>query len=244
MDEAPADRVDESSGQGAGARGVHLRLPKVVRTNLGRVKRRLTPRHPHLLPAGVRLDERADLEEFDIGRYTWGHLKVHNRAAGCVLRVGQFCSIAYGTQVILGGEHRTDFVTTYRFGSYPPFNQWVAPHEASAVGRGDVTIGNDVWIGHEATILSGVTLGDGVVVGARTTVRSDAPPYAIVVGNPGRVAGFRFPPEQIEALLRIRWWDWDEERITEALPLIMSADIQAFIDAHDPGPTQEPVVDG
>lgn len=212
-----------------------MALTAIVRKNLGRVRRRLTPRHPHLLPAGVRLDERPDLREFEIGRYSWGHLSVNNRAAGCVLRIGRFCSLAYGTQVILGGEHRTDFVSTYRFGTYPPFDEWFDPPTDSAVGRGDVTIGNDVWVGHEATILSGVSLGDGVVVGARSVVRQDAPPYAIVVGNPGRVAGFRFAPEQIEALLRIRWWDWDEPRITAALPLMMSDDVQAFIDAHDPG---------
>ena len=212
-----------------------MELTSVIRKNLGRVRRRLTPRHPHLLPAGVRLDERPDLREFDIGRYSWGHLSVNNRAAGCKLRIGQFCSLAYGTQVILGGEHRTDFVTTYRFGTYAPFDEWYTPPADSAVGRGDVTIGNDVWVGHEATILSGVSLGDGVVVGARSVVRQDAPPYALVVGNPARVAGFRFPREQIDALLRIRWWDWDEQRITAALPLMMSDDVQAFIDAHDPG---------
>lgn len=181
------------------------------------------------------MDERSDLREFDIGRYSWGHLSVNNRAAGCSLRIGQFCSLAYGTQVILGGEHRADFVTTYRFGTYSPFDEWYSPPADSAVGRGDVTIGNDVWIGHEATILSGVSLGDGVIVGARSVVRQDAPPYAVVVGNPARVAGFRFSPDQVEALLRIRWWDWDEERITAALPVMMSDNVQAFIDAHDPG---------
>lgn len=223
-----------SLAAGRALAGIADSLPGPVRKTLGRVRRRIVPRHPHLLPAGVRLDERPDLREFEIGRYSWGHLNVNNRAAGCRLRVGQFCSIAYGVQVILGGEHRTDFVTTYRFGTYPPFDQWYAAHDASAVGRGDVTIGNDVWIGHEATILSGVTLGDGVVVGARSVVRQDAPPYSIVVGNPARVAGFRFSPEQIAGLLRIRWWDWEESRIVAALPLMMSTDIQAFIDAHDP----------
>src|SRR5699024_7768019 len=103
----------------------------------------------------------------------------------------------------------------------------------SAGTRGDVTIGNDVWIGNDCTIISGVTLNDGVVVGAGSVVRQSAPPYAIVVGNPARVAGFRFPPEQIEALLRIKWWDWSEERLTSALDHILSDNIQAFIDAYD-----------
>lgn len=208
----------------------HLRS---VRKQIGRVRRRLTPRPAHLLPAGGRLDQRADLSGYDIGPYSWGHLTVSNRAPGCVLTVGRYCSFAYGTQVLLGGEHRADFVSTYRFGVYPPFKEWTEPVPDSSVGRGDVTIGNDVWIGHQAVVLSGVTLGDGVVVGAGSVVRQNAPPYAVVLGNPARVAGFRFPPEQIEALLRIAWWDWSEERIVQALPLMMSQDIQSFIDAHD-----------
>lgn len=209
------------------------RYVKKIRRRLGRVKRRLTPQPGYRLPAGGRLDERADLQEYDIGKFSWGHLTVSNRTPGNALKVGRYCSFAHGAQVLLGGEHRSDLVSTYRFGTYPPFNDWYEPSHPTVVGRGDVVIGNDVWIGHEAVILSGVTLGDGVVVGAGSVVRQSAPPYAIVMGNPARVAGFRFPAEQIEALLRIRWWDWSEDRITGALDLIMSPDIQHFIDTYD-----------
>lgn len=205
-----------------------MNVRRATRRKVGQMKRRI------LLPTARRLDERPDLAMFDIGRHSWGHLTVANRNAGCALKVGQFCSFAFGTEVLLGGEHRTDYVTTYRFGSYSPFDQtYPHAHGQSAVARGDITIGNDVWIGHRAMVLSGVVLGDGVVVGAGSVVRQGAPPYAIVVGNPARVAGFRFSPEQIEALLRIRWWDWSEEQITGALGLMMSPDVQAFIDAHD-----------
>lgn len=206
----------------------------VLRDGLRRVRRRVTPRPAHLLPPGGRLDLRTDLSDCEIGAFSWGHLSVSNRSPGCVLRIGRYCSFAYGVEVLLGGEHRTDFVSSYRFGSYPPFNAGYRPDEETAMGRGDVSIGNDVWIGHRSMILSGVTLGDGVVVGAGSVVRASAPPYAIVMGNPARVAGFRFPTEQVEALLRIRWWDWDEARVAGALPTMMSQDIQAFIDAHDP----------
>lgn len=199
---------------------------RAARERLGRLKRMV------LDPPPRRLDERPDLAEFDIGRYSWGHLRIANRSPGSILRVGAFCSFAAGTEVLLGGEHRSDFVTTYRFGTYPPFDAWYQSKD-SARARGDVTIGNDVWIGHESVVLSGVTLGDGVVVGAGSVVRQDIPPYAIVLGNPARVAGFRFAPEQIEALLRIRWWEWDDERIVGSLDLMMSDDIQWFIDAHD-----------
>lgn len=213
-----------------GRRGESVNVRGAVRRKLGNVKRGL------LLPSARRLDERPDLAGFDIGRYSWGRLTVANRTAGCVLKVGQFCSFAFGTEVFLGGEHRTDYVSTYRFGAYPPFSEWYHPaHVRTTVSRGDVTIGNDVWIGRKAMILSGVTLGDGVIVGAGSVVRQSAPPYAIVAGNPARVAGFRFAPEQIEALLRIKWWDWSEERIVRALDLMMSDDIQAFIDTYDVG---------
>lgn len=196
---------------------------------LGQVRRRL------LVPQPRRLDERPDLKAFDIGKYSWGHLTVANRNPGCTLTIGRYCSFAFGVEVFLGGEHRVDFVSTYRFGAYPPFDERYRPDDQTAISRGDVTIGNDVWVGRGAMILSGVTLGDGVVVGAGSVVRQSAPPYAIVVGNPARTAGFRFPAEQIEALLRIKWWEWDEDRVVDALDLIMSDDVQRFIDAYDPG---------
>ena len=208
-----------------------------LRSVAGRVRRRLErPTRTDLIPPAQRLDQRPDLEEFDIGRYSWGHLVVSYRTPGCGLTVGQFCSFAYGTRIILGGEHRADFVSTYRFPTYPPFREASGPlaHQPTVTG-GDVHIGNDVWVGHDSLILSGVTLGDGVIVGAGSVVRQNAPPYAIVVGNPARVAGFRFAPEQIEALLRITWWDWSEERLISAMPQLVSDDIQGFIDAHDVG---------
>lgn len=189
------------------------------------------------LPPAQRLDLREDLRQFKIGRYAWGHLTVSNRTRGAELEVGQFCSFAYGVHVLLGGEHRVDYVSTYRFPVYPEFRQ-NAGHLAvgSSVSRGSVKIGNDVWIGNEALVLSGVTIGDGAVIGAGSVVRQDIPAYAVVAGNPARVAGFRFPKEQIEALLRIAWWDWPIERIADGMELIMSDDIQRFIDAYDAAP--------
>lgn len=187
-----------------------------------------------LEPRARRLDERPDLKAFDVGRYSWGHLVLTNRTPGSVLTIGQFCSFAYGTRIVLGGEHHADWVTTYRFTAYEPFRDLYGKPDATVTG-GHVTIGNDVWTGHDALILSGVTIGDGAVIGAGSVVRQDIPPYAIVAGNPARVAGFRFQPEQIEALRRIAWWDWSEERIVQSLDLMLSEDIQKFIEAHDTG---------
>lgn len=182
------------------------------------------------LPPATRLDERSDLSSYDIGRYSWGHLTVSSRGADTSLRVGQFCSFAYGTHIVLGGEHRADFVSTYRFPAYAPFNQ-THGHLADATSgsKGAVSVGNDVWLGHQSLILSGVRIGDGAIVGAGSVVRHDIPPYAIVAGNPARVAGFRFTPKQIEALLRIAWWNWPVERINKHLDLLMADDIAEFI---------------
>lgn len=90
-------------------------------------------------------------------------------------------------------------------------------------------IGNDVWIGYEAVILSGVTIGDGAIVGARAVVTKDVPPYTIVGGVPARSIRRRFDEETIKKLEALRWWDWDEERIKRSIPAIQSGDIEALL---------------
>ncbi len=96
--------------------------------------------------------------------------------------------------------------------------------------RGNVLIGNDVWIGSGATILSGVTVGDGAVIGAHAVVSRDVPPYAVIVGNPGKVARLRFSRHIIEDLLKIRWWNWPRARIEQMLPFMLSNDIGRFLE--------------
>ena len=90
---------------------------------------------------------------------------------------------------------------------------------------GDIIIGNDVWIGYEAVILAGVTIGDGAIIGSRAVVTKDVPPYTIVGGVPARPIRRRFDDETVEALLHLRWWDWDEEKIRRNLPAIQSGDL-------------------
>ena len=148
------------------------------------------------------------------------------------MTVGAFCSIAEGVKVFLGGEHRTDWVTTF------PFN--VLWQDASGIpghpkSKGDVVIGNDVWVGTEALILSGVTIGDGAVVGARAVVAKDVPPYAIAAGNPASVVRKRFDEDTIAALLRIRWWDWEDTRLVKALPFLLSEKVTPFLQAVEAG---------
>ena len=162
----------------------------------------------------------------DIGEWSYGDLEVVYWDAGASLRIGRFCSIAPGVVVLLGGEHHSDWVTTYPFSLN--FQEAAAlpgyPHT-----KGDVRIGNDVWIGRDALVLSGVTVHDGAVIGARSVVTRDVEPYSIVAGNPARRLRYRFSPERIEALRRIAWWDWPLDEIKKALPVLQSGDVDGFI---------------
>ena len=170
--------------------------------------------------------------EHAIGRWTYGGLTVHSWNEGeplTHLSIGAFCSIAAGVQIFLGGEHRSEWVSTF------PFNMWDGAHHLGGPpkSKGDVVIGNDVWIGTEAMIVSGVRIGDGAVIGARALVARDVEAYAIVAGNPARVIGRRFSEDIVERLLRIRWWDWSDERILEFLPCMMGPDIESFLKAGE-----------
>lgn len=177
-------------------------------------------------PPGRRNGLHERYPQYEIGRWTYGDLNVDAWDDEATLRVGAFCSIARGAQVILGGEHRSDWATTYPFHAL-----WAAAKHISSRPntKGDVTIGNDVWIGTEATIMSGVTIGDGAVVGARALVASDVDPYTIVAGNPARLIRKRCSDHWIERLLRLRWWEWSDEDITRMIPWLLSADVEAFV---------------
>lgn len=167
---------------------------------------------------------------FEIGAWTYGHPSVLSAAEGtATLRIGRFCSIADGVTIMLGGNHRVDWVTTY------PFN--VLFHDAAHFkghphSKGDVVIGNDVWLGRGALILSGVSIGNGAVVGAHSVVSRSVPAYAMAAGNPARVVRLRFSEEQVRALERIAWWDWPIEKIREAWPLLLSANVDEFLKRH------------
>ncbi len=133
---------------------------------------------------------------------------------------------------MLGGNHRVDWVTTYPFSAIEPRFAHFPGHPHS---KGDVVIGNDVWVAREALILSGLTIGDGAVIGARAVVGRDVPPYTIVAGNPAAQIRPRFPAPVAERLRQIAWWDWTEERIAAAMPLLLSPDIEYFLNAAEAG---------
>ena len=177
-------------------------------------------------PTGVTNSLHARHPEAEIGRWSYGDLTVHSWGEGAKLTVGAFCSIAPGVQVLLGGEHRPDWVTTFPFTALWPGAAHIPGHPRT---KGDVSIGSDVWIGTEAMILSGVSIADGAVVAARSVVADDVEPYAIVAGVPARVIRKRFDDATIKRLRAVAWWTWPDEAIHEMLPLLLGADIDAFL---------------
>ena len=139
----------------------------------------------------------------EFGRYSYhkSNIRLHNFGEGSNLKVGSFCSIATNCNVILGGNHRTDWITTYPFGhihkqAFHTFNG--LGHPAT---NGDVIIENDVWIGMNVTIMSGVRIGSGAVIASNSHVVKNVEPYSIVGGNPAKHIKYRFTKEQIEKVI-------------------------------------------
>lgn len=170
-------------------------------------------------------------KNYAIGDHTYGHPQVYDWNEGTTLKIGNYTSIAGSVTILLGGGHRTDWATMYPF-SAPDLNEvWPeAQHiQGHPQSKGDVVIGNDVWIGFNATILSGVTIGDGAVIGACAVVSKDVPPYAIVGGVPAKVIKYRFDEATIKKFLKVKWWDWDEKKIKRNINLLCSNNIQELL---------------
>lgn len=145
--------------------------------------------------------------------------------------VGNFTSIAEQVTWCGSMNHvciaHPEAVATFNFRE-----RWKQDYfEGGGVSRGPIVVGNDVWIGREAWIMDGVTIGDGAIIGARTMVAKDVPPYAVFVGNPGRVAKYRFTEQQIAALLRIKWWEWPRELIIARMDDFRN--IEEFVKKYD-----------
>ena len=143
------------------------------------------------------------------------------------LVIGKFCSIACGAKFLFtSANHTQTSLSTYPFPLF--FEEWgldVQNITSAWDNKGDIIIGNDVWIGYEAVILSGVTIGDGAIIGTRAVVTKDVPPYTIVGGVPAKPIRKRFSVDTISALLKIKWWDWPEERIKQRISDIQSGRI-------------------
>lgn len=139
------------------------------------------------------------------------------------LTIGKYCSIACGAKFIFtSANHTTRSLSTYPFPIF--FEEWGLDVKDIAKAwdrKGDIVVGNDVWIGYEAVILSGVRIGDGAVVGARAVVTKDVPPYTVVGGVPARAIKKRFDEATVGKLLDLRWWDWPAEKVQANLPALM-----------------------
>jgi virginiamycin A acetyltransferase len=164
-----------------------------------------------------------------VGDYTYGHPRVCFLKPPFRLIIGPYCSIASEVDIIIAGDHRTDYVSTYPFYGLPNIWPEFAQANDHGVGKGAVVIGADVWIGRGATIMSGVTIGHGAVVAAKAVVTKPVPPYAIVAGNPARIVKYRFDHTTIEALLATRWWDKDRKEILALVPLLHSSRVSEFL---------------
>jgi acetyltransferase-like isoleucine patch superfamily enzyme len=158
----------------------------------------------------------------EIGRYTYGFesMSVKQWGEGANLKIGSFCSIAEGLIVILGGNHRVDWITTFPFGHIFQEELGGSGIKGHPVTKGDVIIGSDVWIGRNVTIMSGVNIGDGAVVAANSTVVKDIGSYEIWGGNPARMLKVRFGKEIVEELLSLCWWNLGVDAIKRIAPLI------------------------
>lgn len=144
------------------------------------------------------------------------------------LIIGKFCSIACGARFLFNSaNHTLSSLSTYTFPLF--YEEWDLNQQDvinSWDNKGNIIIGNDVWIGYEAVILSGVTVGDGAIIGTRAVVTKDVPPYTIVGGVPAKPIKKRFSEDTIVSLLKIKWWDWPKEKITNNLSAIQSGDIK------------------
>jgi acetyltransferase-like isoleucine patch superfamily enzyme len=165
-------------------------------------------------------------DPYIIGDHTYGNPSVVSLGGGVSLTIGKYCSISRNVLIFLESEHRTDWISTYPFPILWKEAEGIPGHPTT---KGNVIIGNDVWIGFGTTILSGVTIGDGAVLGACSVVTQNVPPYAIVAGNPARIVRYRFNEETNQKLLQIRWWDWPDEKVKENIHLICSDSIDVFI---------------
>jgi chloramphenicol O-acetyltransferase type B len=190
---------------------------------------------------GITLDKQATNPNILVGRFSYYSGYYHGHSFDeCAryllpdegvdrLLIGSFCSIGSGATFIMAGNqgHRHDWISSFPFYWMPD-----VPAFSSAKNgfqpAGDTVIGNDVWIGSEAVVMPGITIGDGAVIGTRAVVTRDVAPYSIVGGHPAKEIRKRFAEDLVDLLLELRWWEWSEDQLNAAMPLLTSGDIQAL----------------
>lgn len=172
-------------------------------------------------------DDLEDSENFE------RNVLYHFPFIGDRLIIGKFCAIATGAKFIMNGaNHRMSGFSAYPFNIFGNGWEKVTPKVGELPYKGDTVIGNDVWIGYEATIMPGVQVGDGAIIAAKSVVVKDVLPYTIVGGNPAKCIRQRFEKSTIQSLLEIAWWNWDIEKIMRNLESIVAADISALMNCE------------
>ena len=187
------------------------------------LKKLFTTRDRNKNPFTCDLIQKKNIE---IGAYSYGEPQIHRWSEKYRVRIGKFCSIADNVHLLVDGNHRSDWISTYPFGrlltDFPK-------NREHPTGKGDIEIGNDVWIARGAVILSGVKIGHGAVIAAGAVVTRDVENYEIVGGNPIQNLSFRFSQPEIQALLKVAWWNWSLEKIRDNIELLESQKIEEFI---------------
>jgi virginiamycin A acetyltransferase len=151
----------------------------------------------------------------------------HYEFLGDKLIIGKFCQIACGAKFLMNGMfHILDTFSTYPFMIFSDECKAKYPDDAKPSFKGDIVIGNDVWIGRDATFLPGVKISDGAIIGTNSLITKDVGPYEVWGGNPAKLIRRRFADDVIELLLKIRWWNWDIEKIVNHVSLLVSNDVK------------------
>ena len=178
--------------------------------------------------------ENIHLWKADRGTYFDRNVNIISWSDQYIVKLGKYNSIGRDCNFFLHANHRADWITTTSqlWGPVTPEIAEMHMNMGHPTCKGNINVGNDVWIGAKSTIMSGVTIGDGAIIGSTATVAKDVPPYAIVVGNPGKVVKYRFTQAQIDGLMQIQWWDWEEEKIKEEGMALWSLNIDDFIYRH------------
>ncbi|MDD2837973.1 CatB-related O-acetyltransferase [Sulfuricurvum sp.] len=208
-------------------------------------------KHPMIMPDGMVIEQVVHLKKvinhprIEIGEFSYYHnFETLNDYASFLapylfplspdkLIIGKFVQIAHGVRFITASaNHSMNGFSTYPFTNFMMTSKTTSEDIVAMFKefsyKGDIIVGNDVWIGFEATIMPGVKIGDGAIIGAKSVVTKDIEPYTIVGGNPAKVIRKRFDDEVIEMLLTIKWWDWSIEKIEENIHIIAGKDIDVF----------------
>lgn len=158
----------------------------------------------------------------------------HYEFIGDKLIIGKFCAIAKGIEFVMNGaNHRMNSVTTYPFNIFGQGWEKFTPALEKLPLKGDTVVGNDVWIGQNVTVMPGVHIGDGAIIAANSVVTKDVPAYCVVGGNPSKIIRKRFDDALIDYLLKLKWWDWESDKIFRNMDALCSGDLQLIKNIAD-----------